>query len=324
MNKIKKNNICVVGAGPWGRNHIKTLHNLNALGAVVETDIQTVSKLKSDYSYCKYYDNVTEALDDDYDGFIVATPPSSHFTITKKIIEEGKPVLVEKPITLNLEDAVALNKLAKQKKVNLMVGHLLLFHPAFIKINKLLKAGDLGDIQYIYSNRLNLGTFRTDENVFWSFAPHDISLINHFFNEAPLKITSRGIDVLQKNIHDTTITSFKYNNNKMGHIFVSWLHPFKEHRFVIVGSEGMIHFDDSLGNKPLLFYDKKVEFNGLIPTAKSGDIRKIKYPNELPLTNELIYFMSKINNGKIEIANGDSAVEVVKILEIATNSLLRD
>ena len=162
-----------------------------------------------------------------FDGYVVSTPPKTHYDISRRIIEKGKPLLIEKPITLNLEDSIKLNDLAKEKNVNLMVGHLLLFHPAFIKIKELILNGDLGNIQYIYSNRLNLGSFRNDENVLWSFAPHDISLFNYFFNENPQEISSSGIDILQKGIHDTSITSFKYSSGKMGHIFVSWLHPFQ-------------------------------------------------------------------------------------------------
>ena len=322
-NDINNHNICVVGAGNWGRNHIRTLHQLNSLGAVVENDPQAIRFIKEEYPYCNIHTDLISSLNKDYDGFIVASPPLTHFEIAKKIIESNKPHLVEKPLTLNVEDAIKLNNLAKKNNVNLMVGHLLLFHPAFNKISDLIESGILGEIQYIYSNRLNLGTFRSEENVFWSFAPHDISLFHYFFKEKPIEVTSRGIDILQKGVHDTTITSIKYNDNQMGHIFVSWLHPFKEHRFVIIGSEGMIHFEDSLENKPLLFYDKKVDFTGSIPIPKSGMTKKINYDKELPLTNELKYFLSHLDGKKIKIANGDSAVEVIKILEAATNSLKR-
>ena len=143
-----------------------------------------------------------------------------------------------------------------------MVGHLLLFHPAFQENEKLIDSNLLGDIQYIYSNRLNLHKFRNDENVLWSFAPHDIALLNYFFKESPSNVNSNGIDILQKGIHDTSITTFKYHGKRMGHIFVSWLHPFKEHRFVIIGSEGMLHFEDSMKSKPLLFYNNKAVLYG--------------------------------------------------------------
>ena len=318
---MKNYKICVIGAGNWGMNHIRTLNELNALGGIVDKNPGSIKSFVLNDSKCVYHNNLDEALDSGYDGFIVATPPNTHFKIAKRIIQSQKPILVEKPLTLNLKDAIILNKLAKQNQVNLMVGHLLLFHPAFRKIASIIKSGKLGDIQYIYSNRINLGTIRSDENVFWSFAAHDIALFNYFFEETPIEVQSSGVDIIQKGIHDTTITSFKYKKNKMGHIFVSWLHPFKEHRFVIIGSEGMIHFDDTLKNKPLKFYDKKVKFKDSIPTPHSGKMELIEYEDELPLTNELKYFLSKLNAEKIEIANGDSAVEVIKILEEATISL---
>ena len=145
--------------------------------------------------------------------------------------------------------------------------------------------------------------------------------LTSFFEENPISITSRGIDILQKNIQDSSITSFRYDRNKMGHIFVSWLHPFKEHRFIIIGSKGMLHFEDSYDNKPLLFYDKKAEFIDRVPSPKSGEIKRIHYDKEPPLTNELKYFISKLDDGKLEIANGWSGAEVIKTLELATESL---
>jgi predicted dehydrogenase len=319
MKKIYK--ICVVGAGRWGLNHVKTLNALGHLGGVVDENRTIVDKVLLDYPGCLVFSSLESSFGADFDGYVVATPAKTHFEISKKIIENGKPLLVEKPITLSLDEAIIINDLAKKNNVNLMVGHILLFHPAFIKIKELIDNGDLGKIQYMYSNRLNLGSFRNDENVLWSFAPHDIALFNYFLNDFPLEIISSGIDILQKNIHDTSITSFKYTKNRMGHIFVSWLHPFKEHRFVIVGSKGMIHFEDSGKNKPLIFYDKTVDLNGDVPISKLGMNFEIEYGSESPLKSELSYFISKIEKGKIEIADGNSAVAVMKVLEQATKSL---
>lgn len=318
----RKYNICVVGAGRWGLNHVKTLKELGSLGGVIDENISVINSLRLDYPDCLISSSLSDSFKHDFDAYVVSTPPNTHYRVAKQIIEHGKPILIEKPITLNLEDAIRLNDLAKKKKINLMVGHLLLFHPAFLKIKDMIDKNLLGEVQYIYSNRLNLGSFRNDENVLWSFAPHDIAIFNFFFRELPYEIVSSGIDILQKGIHDTSITSFKYNNKRMGHIFVSWLHPFKEHRFIIVGSKGMIHFEDTGDKKPLIFYDKPVNLEGDFPKSNFGDCYEIKYENKLPLTAELEYFISRIDNGDIEIANGDSAVEVMKVLEIATNSLL--
>ena len=313
--------VCVVGAGRWGMNHIKILNNLNALGGIVESNSETLESLKTTYPDVACYSNISNALNDNFNGFTVATPAPTHYSIAKRIIEAGKHILIEKPITLNSDEAKILAKLAVEENVNLMVGHVLLFHPAFNKIKSLLEDGSLGELQYMYSNRLNLGTIRTEENVFWSFAPHDIALFQYFTNSFPNNITSRGVDTLQNGIHDTTITSLQYPNRIMGHIFVSWLHPFKEHRFVIVGSKAMIRFEDSAEGKPLIFYNKTVDWIDNIPTPQNGPTKHIDYDSAMPLTEELNYFVNHLNGSPITICNSESAVDVMKILEAATESL---
>lgn len=313
--------ICVVGAGKWGINHIKTLYDLGSLGGVVDNDPSKLDFVKKKFSRCDIYDDLDIALMDNFDGFVVSTPPAMHYEIAKKIILKKNHVLIEKPMTLDYKSSLELCALASDMNVNLMVGHLLLFHPAFQKMKKLVESGHIGEIQYIYSNRLNLGTIRDNENVFWSLAPHDISLFNFFFEESPISILADGLDVFGNHIHDTSITTFKYKNNKMGHIFVSWLHPFKEHRFVLVGSKGMLHFEDSIDNKPIIFHDKVVDsVNGKL-VAREGDIKKINYPYIKPLTNQLKYFISKLNGEKIELCSGRSGALVVKILEETSKKL---
>ena len=318
---MKRKKICVVGSGNWGLNHVRTLSNLDSLGGIVENNSSKLHELRIEFPKCDFHSNLDSALKKDFDAFIIATPAPTHYELAYKVISNQRSLLVEKPLTLDYKSSMELCEFAEKMGVQLMVGHVLLFHPAFQKMKKMIDQGKLGNIQYIYSNRLNLGTFRTNENVFWSFAPHDIALFNFFFEENPISITSRGIDILQKNIHDSSITSFKYDNNKMGHIFVSWLHPFKEHRFIIIGSNGMLHFEDSNDSKPLLFYDKKAEFIDKVPSPKFGEIKRIHFDKEQPLTNELKYFISKLDDGKLEIANGWSGAEVIKTLELATESL---
>ncbi len=321
MSSPKK--ICVIGGGSWGKNHIRTLNDLGSLSAVVDNSEAVISKLNNIYPDCKFFKNVEDTFQYDYDGYIVATPPSTHFQIAKKIVNIKKPLLVEKPITLNLNDALELNKLAKDKKVNLYVGHLLLFHPAYLKIKQMIEDNSIGEIEYIYSNRLNLGTIRKDENVFWSFAPHDIALIQFFLKSFPNNISSDGSAIIRKNIHDSTITCLKYDNGVMAHIFVSWLHPYKEHKFIIIGSKGMISFEDSLNDKPLIFYDKKVHWIDGETVPYQGLSHNIPYENTPPLENELIYFLDTLNKYPITKINGDSAIEVIKILEIATQDLIK-
>jgi len=223
---------------------------------------------------------------------------------------------------MNSADALRLHELSIKHNVNLMVGHVLLFHPAFQKIKDLIEDGTLGDLQYLYSNRLNLGTIRTEENVFWSFAPHDVALFQWLTGSYPEMINSSGMDILQNGIHDTTVTTLEYRQKLMGHIYVSWLHPFKEHRFVVVGSKGMIRFEDSLEGKPLVFYDKSVTWDNGKPIPRSGPTRDVRFEDGMPLTRELQYFVDHLNGESIKISNSEHAIEVMKILETATESLL--
>ena len=317
-----KKKVCVVGAGRWGKNHICTLSELGDLGGVVESNPEVLNSLKSTYPEIQYFSDLESALTHGFDGFTVATPAESHFEIARKIIESGHHVLVEKPITMNSADALRLHELSMKNKVNLMVGHVLLFHPAFQKIKQLIEDGTLGDLQYIYSNRLNLGTIRTEENVFWSFAPHDVALFQWLTGSYPETVNSSGMDILQNGIHDTTVTTLEYPKKLMGHIYVSWLHPFKEHRFVVVGSKGMIRFEDSLEGKPLVFYDKSITWENGKPIPRSGATRYVKFEDVMPLTRELQYFVDHLNGESIKISNSEHAIEVMKILETATESLM--
>ena len=245
------------------------------------------------------------------------------FDIASNLITRRFPVLIEKPMTLNIQDSERLLALSKEYTTPIMVGHVLLFHPAIQKIKKLICSGKIGKLQYIYSNRLNLGQIRTEENVFWSFAPHDISILQYFTESFPIEINTSGGAFIQNNIHDSTLTTFSYPNNIKAHIYLSWLHPFKEHRIVIIGSEGMLSFEDSKENKPLKYYNKKFELNGSIPQKKDGQIELLSYDDTLPLDNELSYFVDNLDNSKkiFDISNGQNGLEVVKILELASDKL---
>ena len=178
----------------------------------------------------------------------------------------------------------------------------------------------IGKLQYIYSNRLNLGTIRTEENVFWSFAPHDISIFNYLTDNEPSEVQSFGGDFIQQGIHDTTITSFVYNNNVKAHIFVSWLHPFKEHRLIVIGSKGMLRYEDSSQNKELIFYDKGVNWENGIPIKKDGESKVVSFDKKMPLTEELLYFINNLDTN-FDISNGKSGLSVVKILEKSSLTL---
>ena len=313
--------ICVVGAGRWGTNHIKTLNNLGHLGGIVESRENRREELKTLFPDAELFNSVRDVPLDEYAGFTVATPAETHFEVGSYLLEQGKHVLIEKPIALNTKEAGKLKDLAEKHAVNLMVGHVLLFHPAIIKIKEMIDSGKIGKLEYIYSNRLNLGTVRTEENILWSFAPHDISIFEFFIGSNPVEVVSRGGAFLQPGIHDTTMTTLTYPDNIVGHIFVSWLHPFKEHRMVIIGSKGMISFEDSSQEKDILFYEKGIDWVQGEPIKRDGPTEVIPYAKGFPLTNELQYFIDHLDGSKLEIADGQNAFDVLEVLEKATESL---
>jgi UDP-2-acetamido-3-amino-2,3-dideoxy-glucuronate N-acetyltransferase len=314
--------VAVVGGGRWGKNHIKTLSSLGCLAGIVDSNEALLKELSDKYPGVKLFAALEEALNEDFDGYTVATPAETHYNLAQAILRNKKHVLVEKPIAMKVEEAKILKRLAEENRVNLMVGHLLLFHPAIRKIKELLEAGKLGKLQYIYSNRLNLGTVRTEENILWSFAPHDISIFQYLIGKRPVEVVSRGGIFLQPKIHDSSMTVLTYPDNIVGHIFVSWLHPFKEHRIVVIGSKGMFSYEDSSEEKQIFFYEKGIDWIRGEPIKRDGPTEIIAYDQGLPLTEELRYFVNHLNGDPIGMADALNGIEVLEILEKATENLL--
>jgi UDP-2-acetamido-3-amino-2,3-dideoxy-glucuronate N-acetyltransferase len=302
-------------------NHVRTLEELGALGGVVDVLSEKLHYVKNQHLEVTTLNSVEEALEHGFDGFIVATPPSTHYEIGKRTLEAGFPVLIEKPMTLNIFNAKTLIEIANNSGLCLMVGHVLLFHPAVREIKTMIDGGKIGKLQYVYSNRLNLGQVRTEESVFWSLAPHDIAIFQYLTGSFPKTVKAHGSTYLQPGIHDSTLTILEYPDNVKGHIFVSWLHPFKEHRLVAVGSEGMLSFDDSSDGKPLKHYKKKFNLDGLVPVKIDGPMENISYEYKMPLTEELKYFIDHLDNGRPKISNGKHALEVITILTEASKQL---
>ena len=307
--------ICVIGGGRWGQNHIRTLFQMGTLGGIVESNKDRLEALLKDYPVDGYTDLV-DAVQQKFDGYTIAAPAPFHYEIAKTLLENGLKVLVEKPMTLSAETSKELVEIAEKNNAQLMVGHVLLFHPAVRKIKELIDEGKIGTLYYLYSTRLNLGTVRTEENVFWSFAPHDISVLDYFVGKPAEHIESKGTKFLQKDVYDYTMTQLTYPGNIHAHIFVSWLHPFKEQRLVVIGSRGMISFDDSSAQKEIKFYDKHIEFEKGNPVKIENPTEVIPFENKQPLAEELRYFVENLDK-KIEIADGKSGYEVVKVLEKA-------
>ena len=309
-------NVCVVGAGYWGKNHLKTLHAMNVLGGVVEQDQAIIKEIQEAYKGVNLYNNVEEAISaKKHTSFTVATPAKTHYEIAKLILSSKIPVLVEKPFTLSLEHAEELCAIAKNNSTCLMVGHLLLFHPGILKIKEWIKKGYLGDLNYIYSNRLNLGKVRSHEDVFWSLAPHDIAIMQ-FINESyPEDISYSNASFLQSGISDIQITNLKYQNNTYCHIFNSWMNPFKEHRLVISGDKGHIDFFSSKNDHHFEFYES--EFLGVSEENqfRKQDAKKVEFEDIQPLENQFKYFLERAEKGELaDLAGIDSALDVTKIM----------
>lgn len=321
MSQSKENKkICVIGGGSWGENHIKALCRMGNLGAIVENNPQRLSEVIERYRPSQGYSCIEDALECGYDGYIVATPAETHFMIGSILLKEKQNVLIEKPLSLCSTDSLELVTLSEKYKSKLMVGHLMLFHPAIIKIKELIYEGRIGELRYIYSNRLNLGRVRTEENVLWSFAPHDISILNYLIGKLPDTIKASGACYLQRDIEDTVIASYSYPGNINTHIFLSWLHPFKEHRLIAAGSKAMLVFEDSSPEKKIFIYDSGIEFMDGKPVKWEKPAEIVAYKASSPLDNELNYFIRHLDS-EITIADGKSGHEVVKILE-KTNECL--
>lgn len=320
-NNIK---LAIIGSGKWGFNHLKTSHkllgdNLKMVIDINESNFDKAKQLSDKILLSKDIDLVLSS--DEINSVIIATSAETHYEIAKKCLMHNKHILVEKPITLISREANDLVVSAQKNKLILMVGHVLLYHPAILELKKNIIEGKIGKLQYIYSNRLNLGTIRSEENILWSFAPHDISLIQFFTDSHPVKVFAKGAAFIQPEIEDTTITYLEYPNNVRAHIFVSWLHPFKEHRLVVIGDKAMIVFDDTAKTDKLKFYKKGYNcINGEIEKFDS-DFISLEYDEKQPLEEEQKHFFDCVVNKKVPRTDGIHATSVLKILELAEQNI---
>ena len=239
--------VAVIGAGHWGKNLVRNFSNLDALAGVCDSDPKAVKAIQTAYPDTRSWaSHEAVFLDEDVDVVAIATPAATHGDLVEAALNSGKNVFVEKPLCLDLEQAHDLEKMASRVGQVLMVGHLMLYHPAFDALLAAVRRGDVGTLQYIYSTRLSLGKIRREENALWSFAPHDISMILALAERLPEEVIANGGTYLTDGVADTTLSYLTFSGNLQAHLFVSWLHPFKDHRMVVIGSESMIVFDDTL------------------------------------------------------------------------------
>lgn len=317
-----KKNIGLIGLGGWGKNILRNLYDLGVLYKACDIGGDVIKEHKKNFPDTLYTTDIDDVINDKkIKAIAIAAPAVKHYEIARKAILAGKDVFIEKPLSLEVEEGKELIRLAATSEKIIMVGHILQYHPAVDKMKEFISSGKLGKLQYIYSNRLNIGKLRTEENILWSFAPHDISVILSLIGKEPESVMCAGGAYLNKNIYDTTMTNLEFEGDVKAHIFVSWLHPFKEQKFIVIGSKGMLVFDDMIKEK-LKVYPHSIEWKeGKIPIAKKAEHYVLELETKEPLKEELLHFINAVEKrGKVK-TDGFEALRVLKVLDGAEKSL---
>ncbi|MBW2078720.1 MAG: Gfo/Idh/MocA family oxidoreductase [Deltaproteobacteria bacterium] len=315
--------VAVVGSGYWGKNLVRNFHDLGSLVAICDNDLSVLEGFKDKYKGISVTDDIDHLLDElsaQIDAVAISTPAATHYDLAKRCLQAGKHVYVEKPLALTEEQGRELIHIAEQGQLILMVGHILQYHAAVIKLKELIDSGELGKIQYLYSNRLNIGKIRTEENILWSFAPHDISVILMLLGEMPVAVCATGGEYLQQQIPDTTLTMLDFPSGVQAHIFVSWLHPFKEQKLVVVGDKKMAVFDD-ISDEKLMLYPHRIEWRKRIPVAAKAEAEMVRVAMDEPLKLECRHFIECAANRRKPKTDGREGLRVLQVLQASQRSL---
>ncbi len=318
----EKQKIGVIGAGYWGKNLVRNFHSLGVLSIVCDTRDAVLEDFSRSYPEVQQTGSLDEVLDDpSIQAVAIATPAETHYSFVERALSAGKHVFVEKPLALREAEGLALCNAAEEKGKVLMVGHLLQYHAAVIRLRRLVSDGELGRIQYIYSNRLNLGKIRREENILWSFAPHDISVILSLTDEMPERVISSGASYLHQKVADVTLSSLSFPSGIRAHIFVSWLHPYKEQRLVVVGDRKMAVFNDVEPEDKLLLYPHRIAWKDHLPVADKKEAEKVPIPKEEPLRAECEHFLQCVRENIPPRTDGREATRVLQVLQACQASL---
>ena len=314
--------LAVVGAGSWGRNHLRNFAELGALRAICDSNEDVLAKFRQAYPGVRAYANLDQVLSDpEIEAVVLATPASEHHRGAQAALAAGRHVLVEKPLALSVNHAEELHRMAQERCLVLMVGHLLEYHPAFVRLKGLVAAGDLGKIAYLYSSRLSFGPFGRPENVLWDLAPHDLSMILRLLGEMPESVQAAGSSCITRGVNDSAAIHLSFAGGVRAHILVSWLHPFKEQRLVVVGTEGMAVFDDVLKVDKLRLYRSRLALLDHRPAAPIGEPEIVGYATAEPLRRECEHFIRCLQTGDEPLTDGASGVEITRVLEACQRSL---
>lgn len=316
--------IGLLGCGGWGSNHLRVWAELGHLHAVADPDpgrlAHAAQVAPGVHQHMDWRDLIER---DDIDGVVIATPAVTHADIAIAAIKHGKHVLVEKPMATTLADAERIKAAADDAGLQAMVGHVLEYHPAAEAMVNMVSDGALGRLRYVYSNRLNFGKLRTEENALWSFAPHDIAMLLHIAGRSPQSVSCTGHSYLNPKVADVTLMQLDFGEGVSGHVFVSWLHPFKEQRLVVVGSEAMAVFDDTAPwEEKLAIYSHNIDWiDGRIPAAVKAEASYVDLPKAEPLTEECRAFVKSIASNSPARTDAAQGVEVLRVLEAGENSM---
>ncbi len=312
--------IAVIGCGGWGKNIVRTMNAIGGLVAVADPSEAGRAKARELAPDAAIHEDPKAIIaDDTIDAVMIATPAETHYALAAEALDRGKDVFVEKPMTIDVGEARDLIVRAERAGRILMVGHLLEYHPAILKLNEMIRAGELGKVRYLISNRLNLGRIRTEENALWSFAPHDIAVILRLVGMSPIQVVATGGGYVTPNIADVTVTQLLFDSGVRAHVFVSWLHPFKEQKLVVIGSKKMASYDDV--NKELVLYDQRVDWEEGQPIPVRGEGVQVEFPADEPLRNECRHFVDRVIDRQPALTHGRSGLEVLEILHGAQRSL---
>jgi len=315
--------VAMIGAGRWGFNWVRTLAARPDVELRWCCDVSPASldRVRAAFPRVQTTTRLDDLLDDrTLDAVVIATIAPTHFDVAGRALAAGKHVMVEKPMTLTTADAHALTELADRHGKVLMVGHLLEYHPIVRHIRAMFDSGELGDVQYLVSQRLNLGTIRGDENAWWSLAPHDISVANRLFGAAPVSVQCRGQCIVRPGVEDVVFATLEYPGSRLAQFHVSWLDPHKSRKLTVVGSRRMVVFDDTATQK-LVVHDKGFTRDGDAVELRQGNVEVPEVDGTEPLTLEAQHFVDCIRTGKRPISDGVSGTQVVSVLEYGQRSL---
>lgn len=313
----------VVGCGYWGKNLVRNFHGLEALGAVcdpTEAGRALARDLAPGVRVVEEFEDVL--LSDAVDAVALATPAETHVELARRAMLAGKDVFVEKPMALTAVEGEEMRQVSEETDCILMVGHLLEYHPAVLKLRELIESGELGKVNYVYSNRLNFGKVRTEENALWSFAPHDVAVILRLMGAVPVQVTACGGSYLTPGLADVTVSQLRFEDERRAHVFVSWLHPFKEQRLTVVGDRKMAVFDDvAPPERKLMLYPNRVDFSGSVPVLNKEEARPVEFPKDEPLRLECAHFLDRVADRKRPLTDASSGIEVLRVLQACQDSL---